>query len=260
MSQEDFVITFPVPMPGFPELTNFRLFEPPGSYPLKFLQAVEDPSVSFACMDAASVKMDYEVPLTPEEAAFLALEVPEDALVLTLVVVPPDDPRKMTANLAGPVVINTRSRQGRQIQLDANVFPLKFDVFATRAEDVVTFAGGLVGFPALTQFRLMEPEGGYPLKFLQAVDQEDVSFVCIDVAAIKPEYEVPLDEEDALGLALEDPAHALVLALVVIPKDPRQMTANLAGPLVVNTKTLQGRQIILNPDKFALKYPVFAGR
>lgn len=260
MNQEEFLIDFPVALLGFPDLTRFRLFEPPGGYPLKFLQSVKDPSVSFVCMDAATVKMDYEVPLTPEEAECLALEAPEDALVLTLVVVPPEDARKMTANLAGPVVINTRTRLGRQIQLDANLYPLKFEVFASRVEDVVTFPAGLVGFPALKHFRLMEPEGGYPLKFLQAVDQEDISFVCIDVAAIKPEYEVPLGAEEAADLALEDPAHALVLALVVIPEDPRRMTANLAGPLVVNTKTLTGRQVILNPDTFALKYPVFSGQ
>jgi flagellar assembly factor FliW len=36
------------------------------------------------------------------------------------------------------------------------------------------------------------------------------------------------------------------------------MTANLAGPLVINTKTLQGRQIILNPDKYPLKFRVFS--
>jgi len=258
MSQEEFTIDFPVALAGFPGLTRYRLLEPAGGYPLKFLQAVDDPSVSFVCMDAATVKMDYEVPLTVEEAELLALGAPEDALVLTLVVVPPEDARKLTANLAGPVVINTQTRVGRQIQLDANVYTLKFEVFANRLEDTVTFPGGLVGFPALKQFRLMEPEGGYPLKFLQAVDQEDISFVCIDVAAIKPEYEVPLSGEEALGLALEKSSDALVLALVVIPEDPRRMTANLAGPLVVNTRTLQGRQIVLNPEQFALKYPVFS--
>jgi flagellar assembly factor FliW len=124
----------------------------------------------------------------------------------------------------------------------------------------VVFPAGLVGFPALEAFRLMEPTGGYPLKFLQAVDQEEVSFVCIDIAAIKPDYEVPLGEEEAQSLALENSADALVLALVVIPENPRLMTANLAGPLVINTKTLQGRQIILNPDKYPLKFRVFSDK
>jgi flagellar assembly factor FliW len=44
------------------------------------------------------------------------------------------------------------------------------------------------------------------------------------------------------------------LALVVIPQDPRKMTANLAGPLVINVHTLRGCQVILNPDQFPLKY------
>jgi flagellar assembly factor FliW len=122
----------------------------------------------------------------------------------------------------------------------------------------VVFPTGLVGFPHLEAFRLMEPTGGYPLKFLQAEGQEEISFVCIDVAAIKPDYEVPLGDEEAQSLALEDPADALVLALVVIPEDPRLMTANLAGPLVINIKTLQGRQVILNPDRYPLKFRVFS--
>ena len=128
-------------------------------------------------------------------------------------------------------------------------------------EEAVTkiiFPSGLVGFPTLEAFHLMEPSGGYPLKFLQAVDQEEVSFVCIDIAAIKPDYEVPLGDEEAQALAIEDPSDALVLALVVIPEDVRMMTANLAGPLVINTKTLQGKQVILNPDRYPLKYRVFS--
>ena len=126
--------------------------------------------------------------------------------------------------------------------------------------DKVFFPEGLVGFPTLGAFRLMEPTGGYPLKVLQAVDQEEISFVCIDVGAIQPDYEVPLGDEEAQSLALEQPQDALVLALVVIPEDVRMMTANLAGPLVINTKTFQGRQIILNPDKYPLKYRIFSDK
>jgi flagellar assembly factor FliW len=125
---------------------------------------------------------------------------------------------------------------------------------------ILTFPRGLIGFPALTSYRLFEPKDGYPLKFLQAVDREDVSFTCIDVKAIKPDYVVPLSEEDAQGLAIQQPADALILALVVIPADPLRMTANLAGPLVINIKTLQARQIVLNIDQYPLQFPVLSGK
>jgi len=124
----------------------------------------------------------------------------------------------------------------------------------------IRFPAGLIGFPALTSFRLFEPQDGYPLKFLQAVEREDISFTCIDVGAIKGDYAVPMSEADAQSLAIEQPEDALILALVAIPADPRRMTANLAGPLVINIKTLQGRQIVLNIDQFPLAYPVFSGK
>ena len=125
---------------------------------------------------------------------------------------------------------------------------------------ILSFPNGLIGFPALKAFRLFEPGDSYPLKFLQAVDREDVSFTCIDVQAIKPDYVVPLSDEDARGLALHEASDAMVLALVVIPEDPAGMTANLAGPVVVNTRTLQARQIVLNIDQYPLAYRVFPGK
>jgi len=180
--------------------------------------------------------------------------------VLVTVSVPANDSRETTANLAGPLVINLRTRTGRQIALDVSVYPLKYKVFTAREDTVVQFPAGLIGYPALKAFRLFEPADGYPLKFLQAVDREDISFTCIDVAAIKPDYEVSMSETEAQGLAIEQPSDALILALLVVPKDPKRMTANLAGPLVVNIKTLQGRQIVRNIDQFPLAYPVFSER
>jgi len=253
MAQESILLTFPQGLVGFSDLKTFHLFEPKGGYPLKFLQAADKPEVSFVCMDVAAIKMDYEVPLNDEDAQLLALERQEDALVLALVVVP-ENPRGMTANLAGPLVINGRTQVGLQVMLDVEKYPLRHPVFGPQDEVILQFPKGLIGFPHLKSFRLFEPAGGYPLKFLQAVDQEEVSFTCVDAGAIKADYDFPLDEEDAAFLALEKPEDALVLALVVIPEDPRGMTANLAGPLVVNVNSRSGCQVVLNPEQFPLKY------
>ena len=127
-------------------------------------------------------------------------------------------------------------------------------------DPIISFPAGLVGYPALKSFRLFEPKESYPLKFLQAVEREDVSFTCIDVQAFKPDYVVPLSDADAQSLAIRQPADALVLALLVIPADPTRMTANLAGPVLVNVRTLQARQVALNIDQYPLAYPVFQGK
>ena len=121
---------------------------------------------------------------------------------------------------------------------------------------LLTFPKGLVGFPNLRVFKLFEPKDSYPLKFLQSDEAREVSFICVDPACVKKDYEVPLGEEEAEALHLEAPKDALVLTLVVIPEDPRNMTTNLAGPLVINVKTRIGFQIVLNADKYPLQYPI----
>jgi len=121
---------------------------------------------------------------------------------------------------------------------------------------LLTFPKGLLGFEKLTTYRLVEPRDAYPLKFLQSAESETVSFICIDPAAVKRDYEVPLGQEEAEALSLESPEDAMILTMVVVPEDPRHMTTNLAGPLVVNVKTRQGRQIILNSEKYPLRFPV----
>lgn len=117
------------------------------------------------------------------------------------------------------------------------------------------FPNGLIGFPQLTRLRLLEPLDAYPLKFLQCEDQPEVSFVALDVAGIRPDYKVPLSEEEAEALAIEQESDAMVITLVVIPPDdPRRMTTNLAGPLVINSKRLIGRQIALSGEGYPLRH------
>lgn len=123
---------------------------------------------------------------------------------------------------------------------------------------LLTFPKGLLGFPQLTSFRLFEPQDGYPLKFLQAVEAPEVSFTCLDPVGIKADYAVPLGDEEASALGLESPAEALILTLVVIPEDARRMTTNLAGPLVINVRTRVGFQIALNADAYPLRFPILA--
>ncbi|HEY3400912.1 MAG TPA: flagellar assembly protein FliW [Geothrix sp.] len=124
---------------------------------------------------------------------------------------------------------------------------------------LLTFPKGLLGFPHLTTFRLFEPMDGYPLKFLQSVEDLKIAFTCVDPVAFKADYEIPLDDEEAEALQLEAPEDAIILTLVVIPEDPRRMTTNLAGPLVVNVKTRVGFQITLNVDKYPLRFPILPG-
>ena len=125
---------------------------------------------------------------------------------------------------------------------------------------LLSFPKGLLGFSDLTLFRLFEPSDGYPLKFLQSEAKPEISFVCMDPAGVKPDYAVSLSDEDAVMLGIQKPEEAMILTLVVIPEDPRGMTTNLAGPLVINVPKRLGLQVVLNSDVFPIQFPVLAER
>jgi flagellar assembly factor FliW len=108
------VIEFPAGLPGFEQEHRFLLIEAAESVPLKFLQSVTAPQLSFVCAPLSLVAPCYEMALARQDRDLLAmpsdamLQAPvfEQAAVLEWLVIlcfaRPDEP---TANLLGPVVI-----------------------------------------------------------------------------------------------------------------------------------------------------------
>ncbi len=53
-------------------------------------------------------------------------------------------------------------------------------------------------------------------------------------------------------------AAVVVLAIVTIPESPREMTANLLAPLVVDCRSREGRQLILDAARFTTRHRLIA--
>ena len=56
---------------------------------------------------------NYEPNISPEDAASLGLENPQDALVLNIVTIHPNG--EATVNLKGPIVLNRHTLVGKQV-------------------------------------------------------------------------------------------------------------------------------------------------
>ena len=130
---------------------------------------------------------------------------------------------------------------------------LEFDQTA-----VLTFPQGLLGFEQLTAFLLIDQEEIAPLRWLQPVDEGRLSFTVIDPLLFFPDYTVKLSREDRESMQLAENERPLVLALVTIPEDPRLMTANLLGPLVLNPETRVGRQLVLHDSGYPVRQRLIA--
>jgi flagellar assembly factor FliW len=74
------------------------------------------------------VKADYLEDLSPEERIFFTQKSKDDLIVFALVTIPRDDVEKMTVNLLGPLVIDVKSRHGRQVILANSGYPHRYPV------------------------------------------------------------------------------------------------------------------------------------
>lgn len=124
-------------------------------------------------------------------------------------------------------------------------------------EEVVDIPGGLLGFEGSTRFLIMDDEGIAPFRWLQSVDTPELAFAAINPLLFRHDYRIPVTRE-LLSLIGHEPEHdVLILAIAVLSRDPRHITANLAGPIVVNAQTMTGAQAILDTRRFDTRAPVY---
>ena len=112
------VINLPAGLLGFEQARNYILLGSQEEAPFMWLQMTDDPSLSFLVVEPCRVVESYQPDLTDEDAEFLGLNNPEDALILNIVTLHADG--SVTANLKGPIVVNRYTLVGKQV-IPANV-------------------------------------------------------------------------------------------------------------------------------------------
>jgi len=124
---------------------------------------------------------------------------------------------------------------------------------------IITFPDGIIGFRELKKFALIAKKS-QALMWLQSVDDPQIAFVVSDPFSFDVTYDPILSAEDREHLELEDATDARYLVIVVVPPNPKEMTANMLGPIVVNAKKKIGRQVILVDSSYSVKQPILSGR
>jgi flagellar assembly factor FliW len=121
------------------------------------------------------------------------------------------------------------------------------------------FRAGLPGFPESRRFALVRwgaNEGPYSV--LVDLDDTDIRFLVAPPALFFPQYEIELDDRSVGQLALGAADEALVLMIVTLGEKPEDATANLLGPIVINTSTREGIQVVLPEAGWSTKVPLLA--
>lgn len=130
-----------------------------------------------------------------------------------------------------------------------------FEVDGSRA---LNFSQSLLGFPDSKTYVVVEVEET-PYMWLQSVEEPDVAFLATSPFLFFPGYDLELGAEEQAALEVSDVSQVEVLTLLTIHRageQPESITANLLGPIVVNTESRQALQIVLDNPDYSTRVPL----
>ncbi len=127
-------------------------------------------------------------------------------------------------------------------------------------EKILTFANGIIGFPDLKRFTLLHDEergSNVGIRYLQSLDEPAFAMPVMDPLLVQPGYDPEVEDEllASAGELTED--NILVLVTVTVPADLTKMSVNLQGPIVINVDEHKACQIIVDTEKFPVKFPIY---
>jgi flagellar assembly factor FliW len=118
-------VSFPNGLFGFETVTEYVLIDAERQ-PFYWLQSLEAEHIAFITINPFLFRPDYELDIDDSELKDIGITKADDALVFSIVTIPPDGP--MTANLQGPLIINRETRIGKQGILSDTRWKTKHDI------------------------------------------------------------------------------------------------------------------------------------
>ena len=135
-------------------------------------------------------------------------------------------------------------------------------------EQIILFPYGIYGFEDFNRFVLLhdveyEEENETVFRFLQCADDEHLCFTVINPDYIEPGYAPKLPESYIKKLGNFGDEDLAYLVIALINENLEDATANMQGPIVINSKNMLGLQVILEASepenaKYKIKHKIFA--
>ena len=116
----DNTLVFPEGLVGFEDLRKFVVMPNEKEGPLFWIQSVEDPQVAFILTDPTGFYYDYKVVPDGREREKLGIDENGECLIVSVVSVSPE--RKITLNLAAPILFAPETNRALQVILEGTTF------------------------------------------------------------------------------------------------------------------------------------------
>jgi len=132
----------------------------------------------------------------------------------------------------------------------------RFGSLEVEDSGIIHVKGGILGFSGYQKYVLLDLDSSGPFKWLQCLEDPDLAFVVMDPRLVEPEYRVPLEADEAEALGIGETAECMVCAIVTIGASLSDVTVNLLGPILMNTRNNLARQLVLADSRYTVRHRI----
>ncbi|MBS7260096.1 MAG: flagellar assembly protein FliW [Treponema sp.] len=122
-------------------------------------------------------------------------------------------------------------------------------------DNLISVPEGIFGFEDYTKYALIDSDYE-PFIWLQSTENKDVAFLIVDPFLICSTYETDIDDETLSKIGIKKPEDIIIMTIVTVPSKGKKITANFAGPLVINKNSRECMQVILNDNRWSTKVDI----
>jgi flagellar assembly factor FliW len=133
----------------------------------------------------------------------------------------------------------------------------RFGQFKVPDEKLIKMQKPILGFERLSVYCLVEEEEFRPFLWLQSIEDPSVAFIVVNPLVFFPDYRIEVHSNELAELMISRPDRVETYVVVTLPKDATRMSADLQGPVLINTENNRAKQLVLVNSDYRIKHSIF---
>lgn len=132
----------------------------------------------------------------------------------------------------------------------------RFGPIEVPEDKIITMERPILGFERLKRFCLIEMTELAPFHWMQSTEDPTVAFLVMNPVIFFSDYRIEINSQEIAELEVSDPASVETYVILTIQKDESDISANLQGPILINTTNNKGKQLVLVNSRYKVQHSI----
>ncbi len=114
----------------------------------------------------------------------------------------------------------------------------------------------VLGFERLKFFCLIEMDELAPFLWMQSTEDPKIAFLVMNPVVFFPDYRIKINSQEIAELEVSNPQSVETYVILTIAKTTKDITANLQGPILINTVNNKAKQLVLVNSEYQVQHSI----